>query len=76
MPHVLPAKARLADHLIPDGLEALIRTEREKGSSFESIAKSIYTVTDGQIEVSGVTAAAWAERLGFETSRLPKAEAS
>lgn len=71
--HTLPAKARLADHLIDGGLEALIRSERDRGSSFEAIAKTIYVATNGQVEASGVTVGAWAERLGFDTSRLPKA---
>lgn len=74
--NTLPAKARLADHLIPGGLRQLIEDERAKGSSFESIARSIYTATDGGVEVSGVSVRSWALMLGFDTTRVPSDKAA
>lgn len=74
--NTLPAKARLADHLIEGGLEALIRSEREKASSFETIAKVIERTTDGQVDATGVTVMAWASRLGIPTTRIRATQAA
>lgn len=70
----LPAKARLADHLLPGGLAQLIADERAKGSSFETIAKEIERATDRQVEVSSVSVMSWASMLGFPTSRIKRGE--
>lgn len=68
----LPAKARLADHLIDGGLEALIRAERAKGASFEQVARAIYIATAEQVEPTAVTVQSWASRLGIPTRRLDR----
>ena len=73
--NTLPAKARLADHLIDGGLEPLIRELRGKGQSFETIALAIWEETNRQVQVSGVTVLSWAARLGFDTGRI-RSEAS
>lgn len=69
----LPAKARLADHLIPGGLRQLIAGERDKGASFETIARSIFDASNGEVEVTGVSVRSWALALGFDTARIPVA---
>ena len=74
----LPAKARLADHLIDGGLEPLIRAERAKTppTSFENIAKAIEEATGRQVEVTGVSVMAWSRRLGIATARGTAADAT
>ena len=61
----LPAKAQLADLLLDGGLAALIHTERAKSppTSYERIAKEIWSRSSEQVSVSGVSVRNWELRL-------------
>lgn len=59
----LPTKAQLADHLLDGGLALLIQRERAKETSYEHIARLIWSETEGRVSVTGVTVQAWHDRI-------------
>jgi hypothetical protein len=52
--------ARLADHLLPEGLEAFIGGHRQAGRSWRWIARELGRRTDWAIDVAHETVRAWA----------------
>jgi len=62
MPEPSPL-ARLADHLLEEGLETFIAEARAANRSWDWIARELYLRTDRQVTANGVTVAAWAERI-------------
>lgn len=51
--------ARLADHLLPGGLEPFVRTRRDAGMSWRKIALEIRDATDRAIEVTHQALYSW-----------------
>lgn len=57
----LSPTARLADHLLKEGLEAFIDTNRFEGRSWRWIARELGRRTDWVIDVSHETVRCWSE---------------
>lgn len=58
----LTDKARLADYLLPGGLEAFVNTRRRDGKSWRLIALDIYDATDRQVVVTHEALFRWFDR--------------
>ncbi len=50
---------RLADHLIPGGLDAFVRDRRNEGMSNRNLTVAIYSATGGQVDISETTLRTW-----------------
>lgn len=62
----LTDKARLANHLIPGGLEAFVTTRRAAGKSWRLIAYDIYEATDKEVNVTTEALFRWFDRERYE----------
>lgn len=51
--------ARLADHLLPGGLEAFVKTRREAGLSWRRIALEMRDATDRVIDITHQALYSW-----------------
>jgi hypothetical protein len=66
MPHPSTGTQRLADLLLqPDGLKHYLETHRTQGDSFETIARSLYADTDGQVSITYTTVKRWLDDFGL-----------
>lgn len=54
--------ARLADYLLPGGLEAFVNTRRAAGMSWRKISLEIYVVTDHEVDVTHEALYRWFDR--------------
>lgn len=50
---------RLADHLIPGGLDAFVQDRRNEGMSNRTLTVAIYSATGGQVDISETTLRTW-----------------
>lgn len=66
----LPRMAQLVDHLVPGGLEAFIAKYRPPNpkKSWDWIARELYLATDKKVDTTGVSVAAWWERMTEQAS--------
>lgn len=53
------ATQRLADLLLDEPVEAFVARKRQDGRSWRLIARDIYTLTDGQVDVTTQTLRLW-----------------
>lgn len=66
MPIPSSPRWRLADLLLDGQLEAKIRAWRASSTSWEEIARLIWSETDRQVTITGPGVALWARQLGIE----------
>lgn len=62
---MLQASGQLADHLLEGRLAEILTEQRSKGEGWNRIARHLWGL-DNRIDVSGVTVASWAARLGVD----------
>lgn len=53
------ATQRLADILLDEPVETFVSRKRSEGRSWRLIARDIYTLTDGQVDVTTQTLRMW-----------------
>lgn len=58
----LPSLARLADHLLSEGLLSFMEKHRAEGRSWDWIARELWVTTSKQIDTTGVTVQGWYEK--------------
>lgn len=75
LPSDFPPLARLADELLPDGLEAFIEERREGGTSWDRIARHLWVATNQRVEANGVTVKGWWDRIIDDDPAPTKASA-
>ena len=56
----LPAGCKYADHLLDGSLAQRIRGWRADGESWDRIARNVWQLTDGRVDVTGPTIRTWA----------------
>lgn len=61
----LQSSGQLADHLLGGKLAEILADQRSQGQGWNRIARHLWSL-DNRIDVSGVTVASWASRLGVE----------
>lgn len=59
LPQSRPTLQRLADVLLPGGVDEFVRTRRRAGASWRRIEKDIWTETDGGVDVHATTLRSW-----------------
>lgn len=50
---------RLADFIVPGGLDAYVAQHRGRGDSWQRIARDLYLDTDGELDITFQTLASW-----------------
>lgn len=65
----VPAWFRLAEKCLTGSLADFIEGHRAAGLSWDRISRQLAADTAGEVDVTGVTLAVWATRLGLKTER-------